>query len=346
MADQVLTWELVIGATHYPCSSVEIIKDLNKHNYARAIINSTVLSNQNASIECNGAVAFENCYIEKATAMGDERCDIDLIEWSNKLYSEYCYSPAVKGIFKPNIIIRSYDRNTGVKTTISDYISNIATKYNHSGITITVHDVDGVGTMTEVPELGIPLPDMTISHMTIGNALKTFIVDTLNLVLWYEYSSATQFDLYYGLIRDEITLNYTTSNEYIISTRLKDDATKTPVNGIVIKNEDGTVHGTAGTPTTGPTQMYTYSGSFSENDLNALAAKYLAQYGTSRLTYSVVFEPGTLRFKEGDVFDGLGDQTITPPMAWKDVSTTGNPWQIQNVRITMNSTTVEVANTA
>ena len=274
--------------------------------------------------------------------MSDDKWDINIVEYSKKLYSVYCYSPAVQGIFKPNIIIRSSNRNTGVKTKISEYISAIATKYNHTGVTIAVNDVDSLGDLTEVPELGIPLPDMTISHMTVGNALRTFIVDTLNLVIWYTYTDSSHFTLNYGLVRDEITL--TLATEYIVSSRLTNDATKTSVSGIVIKNEDGTTHGSAGTTVTAPMQMYTMTGSFSENELNAIAQKYLDQYSTSRLTHLVEFEPGILRFKEGDVFDGLGDQTVDPAMTWYDVAG-GTPWQIQNVRITMNGTLVEVSNT-
>lgn len=293
----------------------------------------------NVSLTCNGDEVFAG-FVTSMTQMSDAQYDTEISEYAKKLYNLYCFSPAVKGLFKPNIIIHNYDSNTDVKTTIGDYITAICTTFNHSAITLTPVDEDGVNSLTEIPTVGLPLPDVTISHETIGTTLRKFIVDTLGLVLWYEYTSPTSFEVHYGTKRDTITLDLNT--EFIVGNKCDEEAIKAPIVGVYMKNEDDTKHGWAGDYVVGPCAMYTMDGSFSENELNAMAVKILADYATARLTYDVEFPAGTIRFKEGDIFDGLGDQTLDDPfkMVWFDASTT--PWQIKSVRITDKSTVATV----
>ena len=317
-------------------TNVRIERDSSKLNIATFTTAVPMPIDTNISLTCNGEEAFAGL-VSSMTQMSDAKYDIEISEYAKILYSIYCFSPAVKGIFKPNIIIHYYDANTDTKTTIGKYLHAICDddQFNHSGIALSLYDEDGINGTTEVPELGLPLPDLMISHQTIGTTLRKFIVDTLGLTLWYEYTSSTEFVVHYGTKRDTLTLNLNT--EFIVSNQCSEEAIQTPIAGVYLKNEDDTKHGKAGNYVAGPCIMREIEGSFSDNELTAIATKMLADYANPRLTYDVEFPPGTIRFKEGDVFDGIGDQTLDAPFKMTH-KTTADPWQIKKVTITDKTT--------
>jgi hypothetical protein len=326
----VMTWK----ANAAIATNVAVTLDSEKLNTATFTTVIPIPTDTSVILTCNGTEVFEGM-ATSMTQMSDARYDIEITEYAKKLYNEYCFSPAVKGLFMPNIIIHNYDSNTDTKLTIGEYIHAICDDFNHSTITLTPVDEDGINSMTEIPGMGLPLPDVTISHQSIGTTLRKFIVDTLGLSLWYEYISATSFEVHYGTARDTIHLNLAT--EFIVNNNSSEEAIKIPIIGVYIKNEDDTKHGYAGDYVTGPCIMREIEGSFSENELNAMASVMLAEYALPRLTYDVEFLPGTIRFKECDIFDGIGDQTLDDPfkMTYK---TDADPWRIKSVKITDKNT--------
>ena len=102
-------------------------------------------------------------------------------------------------------------------------------------------------------------------------------------------------------------------------------------------------------PVLGTTIQYKFDSDMNNIMLNSMAAKIHKDLQVNRNTYKVKFPAGTVKFKDGDVFTGLGDSTISPAMPYKDnvdydplTDPSDAVWQINEMTITNEYTEVLV----
>lgn len=104
---------------------------------------------------------------------------------------------------------------------------------------------------------------------------------------------------------------------------------------------------------TGSYIQYQFSSDLTNEQLSSIARRI---YNDIRLanrdTFKVKFPAGTVRFRDGDVFDGLGDSTVTPRLMYRggvDQDPIEDPsdsvWQIREMVITDTYTECTVGST-
>ena len=104
---------------------------------------------------------------------------------------------------------------------------------------------------------------------------------------------------------------------------------------------------------TGTYIQYQFSSDLTNEQLLSIARRI---YNDIRLanrdTFKVKFPAGTVKFRDGDVFDGLGDSTVTPILPYRggvDQDPTEDPsdscWQIREMVITDTYTECTVGST-
>ena len=83
--------------------------------------------------------------------------------------------------------------------------------------------------------------------------------------------------------------------------------------------------------------------------MDSMAKKIHKDLQSDRTTYKVVFPAGRVKFRDGDVFTGLGDSTISPVMPYRDdtdydplTDTNDTVWQIKDMTITTDYTEILV----
>ena len=153
------------------------------------------------------------------------------------------------------------------------------------------------------------LPPQILSGYTVGKALDNVLNEQCGLHTWFDNDTG---HLEYGFYRNSITID--PSTEYIIySEQVQSLAEEYQADGVIL------VDSSANNPTryppgnnTGSYIQYQFSSDLTNEQLSSIARRI---YNDIRLanrdTYKVKFPAGTVRFRDGDVFDGLGDSTVT-----------------------------------
>jgi len=259
------------------------------------------------------------------------------------------------GIFKSRIIIHNPTEGHG-KLKIKDFIKAIMGFYtDHPRITYEPGTpVCRAGSLYDsevIPGKDIDLPSMIISGKTIGKALDDFVENTCGFNLWFNRINGTPE---YGFIRDAISVDPT--KEFILSTeKVEDDnALAYAPDVVVVWNADATAKGiypknsnyNVGKITV---MNFRLSSNIYHGSLDAFAERIYRDAHVTTDIFRVKFPPGTVRFKEGDYFSGLGDQTVKYKMTYKSGSDanpledpTDSVWKITDVVITESGTDVIV----
>jgi hypothetical protein len=217
---------------------------------------------------------------------------------------------------------------------------------------------DGLGASVYLPgrdpvslnsETGVKITTQVMSGMSIGTGITKFLYHQCGFYTWVNYETGF-FE--YGFLRDPITINI--SKEVIIKTTLMDSNQEdTSIDGVIVFEPNAEYAGYDGE--IGPDKhiaIYQLNNSQNDLSLEAIAHRILTYNKiANKNSYKVVFPAGTIRFKEGDYFKGLGDQTLprSESMEWRE-GNEANPledpsdsaWQIKEVTITNTETTVYV----
>lgn len=196
---------------------------------------------------------------------------------------------------------------------------------------------------------GIKLSGQELSAMSIGTGLTNFLYHQCGFYTWINYNTGF-FE--YGFIRDIKSLDIT--KEIIVKTVLVSDNQDDMIaDGVVVFESNAEYLGYDGD--IGPDKnVLVYKLNDNKNDvsLSAIAHRIL-EYNKieHKESYDVEFRAGTVRFNEGDIFDGLGDQTLPgdQKMEWRDGSDadplekpSDSSWQIKEMTITNEKTIIRV----
>ena len=259
------------------------------------------------------------------------------------------------GIFKPRIRIPNPYK--GVQLTLQQIIGTILKFYQDSPIKGynpgSGNDKTGKwGASPWLPgrEDDAYLPPQILSGFTVGKALDNVLNEQCGLHTWFDNNTG---HLEYGFYRNIVTIDPAT--DYIIySEQIQSLAEEYQTDGVIVMDNS------ANNPTryppgsnTGTYIQYQFSSDLTNEQLSSIARRI---YNDIRLanrdTFKVKFPAGTVKFRDGDVFDGLGDSTVTPRLPYRggvDQDPTEDPsdscWQIREMVITDTYTECTVGST-
>jgi len=259
------------------------------------------------------------------------------------------------GIFKPRIRIPNPYK--GVQLTLQQIIGTILKFYQDSPIKGynpgSGNDKTGKwGASPWLPgrEDDAYLPPQILSGFTVGKALDNVLNEQCGLHTWFDNNTG---HLEYGFYRNIVTIDPAT--DYIIySEQIQSLAEEYQADGVILMDNS------ANNPTrypagsnTGTYIQYQFSSDLTNEQLSSIAKRI---YNDIRLanrdTFKVKFPAGTVKFRDGDVFSGLGDSTVTPILPYRggvDQDPTEDPsdscWQIREMVITDTYTECTVGST-
>ena len=259
------------------------------------------------------------------------------------------------GIFKPRIRIPNPYK--GVQLTLQQIVGTILKFYQDSPIKGYKpgpgNDKTGKwGASPWLPgrEDDAYLPPQILSGFTVGKALDNVLNEQCGLHTWFDNNTG---HLEYGFYRNIVTIDPAT--DYIIySEQIQSLAEEYQADGVILMDSS------ANNPTryppgnnTGSYIQYQFSSDLTNEQLLSIARRI---YNDIRLanrdTFKVKFPAGTVKFRDGDVFSGLGDSTVTPILPYRggvDQDPTEDPsdscWQIREMVITDTYTECTVGST-
>ena len=199
-------------------------------------------------------------------------------------------------------------------------------------------DKGGVGSSTTLPGTTTRLPSQILSSMTVGKALDNLLNQQCGLYTWFD--NLTGY-LEYGFFRNSVTID--PSTEYIVYT--KQETTNTEdynADCVILMDSSGQtpVRYPSGT-SEGQFVMYRFNSDLNDEQLSTIARRLFYDLNQNRDTFRVRFPPGVTKFRDGDVFTGLGDATSYPKMPYKggtDLDPAEDPsnsvWMIKEMIIT------------
>ena len=278
----------------------------------------------------------------------------ECIEIGTLLYRKPC-AKLGSGIFKPRIRIPNPYKE--VQLTLQQIVGTILKFYQDSPIKGYKpgpgNDKTGKwGASPWLPgrEDDAYLPPQILSGFTVGKALDNVLNEQCGLHTWFDNNTG---HLEYGFYRNIVTIDPTT--DYIIySEQIQSLAEEYQADGVILMDNS------ANNPTrypvgsnTGTYIQYQFSSDLTNEQLSSIARRI---YNDIRLanrdTFKVKFPAGTVKFRDGDVFDGLGDSTVTPKLTYRggvDQDPTEDPsdscWQIREMVITDTYTECTVGST-
>lgn len=259
------------------------------------------------------------------------------------------------GIFKPRIRIPNPYK--GVQLTLQQIVGTILKFYQDSPIKgyNPGPGIDKTGKWGASPWLpgredDAYLPPQILSGFTVGKALDNVLNEQCGLHTWFDNNTG---HLEYGFYRNIVTIDPAT--DYIIySEQIQSLAEEYQADGVILMDSS------ANNPTryppgnnTGSYIQYQFSSDLTNEQLSSIARRI---YNDIRLanrdTFKVKFPAGTVKFRDGDVFSGLGDSTVTPILPYRggvDQDPTEDPsdscWQIREMVITDTYTECTVGST-
>lgn len=261
------------------------------------------------------------------------------------------------GLFKPKIKIKNPE-SPGNYYTLQTMVATIMRIYQDNTISSGTF-TPGLGTdksgkwgaLTIIPgtgtnnENGEKIPPQLLSGMNVFKALSTLLEDQCGLHFWFHNDTGA---LEYGFVRNKNGKTIAPATEYIVnSSRIESNSDEYTAGYVVVFNSEGYY---ARFPTTIPTDnpsyvSYIVSSSLNDMQLRNMARRIYNDGKFDRDVFKVTFPAGTVKFLDGDVFTGLGDATVNPPMLYrgpfdKDVLTDpgDSVWQIKEMTITEKST--------
>lgn len=240
----------------------------------------------------------------------------DCIEIGSLLYRKPC-AKLTGGLFKPRIRIPNPYEKKDLK--LSQMVGTILGFYTNQGKILNYNpgygvDKGGVGSSTTLPGTTTRLPSQILSSMTVGKALDNLLNQQCGLYTWFD--NLTGY-LEYGFFRNSVTID--PSTEYIVYT--KQETTNTEdynADCVILMDSSGQtpVRYPSGT-SEGQFVMYRFNSDLNDEQLSTIARRLFYDLNQNRDTFRVRFPPGVTKFRDGDVFTGLGDATSYPKMPYK-----------------------------
>jgi len=354
-----------LPATGVNIFDVEIHKSLFVKNTARFSCDSNIFKNSYIIVKLANAIKDSEKYIfigivtECEPNKDSGTYFVTCKEICELLYRGVCVDPAGGWLafLNPRVVIptpvNGYDYKICdmlAQMLLGYYDAKEGYEYFKPGLGI---DRSGLGQEVTLP--GRPntkISTQVLSGVSVGKGITDFMYLQCGFYIWYDYENKGALE--YGFIRDRIHLDLT--KEYIEKTVLKTSEEDEYVpDGVMVCDTTGIV-GTAGECGKGKNIIvYSYNDTKIDTSLGAIAAGILEMNQfIGKQSYVVTFPAGTVRFKEGDYFSGLGDQTMSIKgnevnMEWRsgdDADPLAKPddssWQIKELTITEKGTDVVV----
>lgn len=289
---------------------------------------------------------------------------VECKEIGDLLYRGVCSQGGPLGWLFPRVVINTPDDNKN-DYTIARMVRELLETYYSSKEEFSMFEpgigidrTGGLGNSEFIPGRGDPtdrstwvkLATQVISSASVGTALTNFLYHQCGLYTWFNYHKHGAFE--YGYLRDPILLDI--RKEVIETTTLVSSNKDEYADGVMVWSADGQWAGAAGDDP-GPDKhilVYTYTDTKVDQALEAIAYRILKLTQTQKAeVFNVRFPAGTVRFKEGDYFKGLGDSTMSgnKKMEYRsgeEADPLDDPsdsaWQIKELTITETYTEVQV----
>jgi hypothetical protein len=293
-------------------------------------------------------------YIKSVKVSTGGMVSYECSELNSVLYQCAVRNPQA-GLFKPRVMIRN-PTESGINMSIEQMVQSIMSFYTgHPTIQynpgVGISNPDSLGKLKLLPNrsTNIILPTQILSGTDVGTAIDSFLENECGFYTWYGRLDGS---LQYGYGRDTITLDL--NYEVILHSEKQPEDLSLPYkpNNVVVWNSDGSAYKLypeslpVGNVTVASFRLQTNK---LDRNLQAFAEKIWNDLQNDRKTYKVRFPAGITRFKEGDMFNGLGDQTIKEKMVYRsgpDQNPTEDPsdtvWQIKDVYMCGDYTEVVV----
>lgn len=247
------------------------------------------------------------------------------------------------GLFKPKIKIPNpYEK--GKYFTLAQMIKIIMKIYEDNAIEgfrpgYGLDKTGSWGAKDVIPgTTDTKLPSQLLSSMNVLAALDNIVIKQCGMHTWFDNDSGA---LEYGFIRNKVTIDST--KEYIMNSSKSVSYTEEfNADYILLHDDQGNYVKSLDGDVTGKTYIeYQINTKHGDLQLKQIAQKIHRDVQLDNDTYKVMFPAGTVRFQDGDVFNGLGDSTTNPLMPWKsgaDANVLEDPsdssWQIKHMVIT------------
>jgi len=261
------------------------------------------------------------------------------------------------GLFKPRIKIPNPYKGKDLKlramiATIMKFYEDSALLGYHPGygVDMTTNNAGKwypVGTKTTIPGKDVRLPSLVLSGNTVYKAINRLVEDICGMYTWFNNNTGA---LEYGYLRNLVTID--PAKDYITMSEESSSYTEdfAPDNVQVCDNNAQQYQIYPNPPVVGSTIQYKYNSDLNDGMLTEMAQRIHADLKVANnKSYKVRFPAGTVKFKDGDVFTGLGDSTISPAMPYKDnvdydplTDPSDAVWQIKEMTITNEYTEVLV----
>lgn len=189
------------------------------------------------------------------------------------------------------------------------------------------------------------IPAQVLSGMTVFKALIRLLEDQCGMYIWFDNNNGA---LEYGFLRNKFTIDPTRDIIRTSSLAISNSEDYTP-NNVILYNSTGDWVVYPNPPVNGTFISYQYNSTLNNIMMDSMAKKIHKDLQSDRTTYKVVFPAGRVKFRDGDVFTGLGDSTISPVMPYRDdtdydplTDTNDTVWQIKDMTITTDYTEILV----
>ena len=174
--------------------------------------------------------------------------------------------------------------------------------------------------------------------MNILSALDSLVIKQCGMRTWFDRNTGK---LEYGFVRNSITIDPT--KEYIKNT-VKESSQSNDFNAdfVIVYDANNQRAQSIDGDVTGKTSVaYKIDSVVQDMQLKAMAQRIQKEIQLNNDMFSVTFPAGVVRFQEGDMFTGLGDDTVNPKMPWCGgventplSDPTDTVWKIKKVTIT------------
>lgn len=261
------------------------------------------------------------------------------------------------GLFKPRTRIPNPYKGEDLKlramiATIMKFYEDSALLGYHPGYGVDMTTNNSgewypVGTKTTIPGKDVRLPSLVLSGNTVYKAINRLVEDICGMYTWFNNNTGA---LEYGYLRNLVTID--PAKDYITMSEESSSYTEdfAPNNVQVCDNNAQQYQIYPNPPVPGSTIQYKYNSDLNDGMLTEMAKRIHADLNVANnKSYKVRFPAGTVKFRDGDVFTGLGDATISPVMQYRegdDDDPLGTPkdavWQIKEMTITNEYTEVLV----
>lgn len=250
------------------------------------------------------------------------------------------------GLFKPKIKIPNpYKVENGVPIyfKLKQLVGIIMKTYEDNAI-LNYHPGYGIdksdswGAKDVIPGTTNKIPAQLLSSMNVLAALDNLVIKQCGMRTWFDNDTGK---MEYGFIRNKVTIDPT--KEYIMNTSKSVSQTEEfNADYILLHDDQGKHVASLDGDLRGKTYIaYQINTKHGDLQLKQIAQRIQRDVQLDNDSFKVMFPAGTVRFQDGDVFNGLGDSTVSPKMTWRNGSEANvledpsdSSWQIKHMVIT------------